>query len=82
MKLISDKEDLIQENEVLKHYSQSYMKLQDENSQLREKLELLQVVPPMPTEQEIPRTRILLSRTSPDGQEYTEEGLEKLIRAI
>ena len=65
------------------------MKLPDENSQLREKLELLQVVPPMPTEQEIPRTRILLSRTSPDGQEYTdnqlyytEEELEKLIRAI
>ena len=84
LKLISEKEDLIKENEVLKHYRQSDMKLQEENSQLREKVELLQVVSHMPTdtEQEIPRTRLLLNRISPDGQEQTEEDREKLIRAI
>ena len=84
LKLISEKEDLIRENQVLKHHMQSYMKLQEENSKLREKIELLPVVSHMPndTEQEIPRTRLLLSRTSPDGQEQTEGDLEKLIRAI
>ena len=67
---------------MLKHYRQSYLKLQEENSQLREKIELLQVVPHTNAEKEFPRTRILLNRTSPDGQAQTKEDLEKLIRAI
>ena len=56
--------------------------LQEENLQLREKIELLQVVPSPNIEKERPRTRILLNRTSPDGQEHTEEDVEKLIRAV
>ena len=45
LKLLSEKDDLLKENEVLKHYRLSWMKLQEENSQLRERLELFQAVP-------------------------------------
>ena len=50
LKLLSEKDDLIRKNEVLKHYRPSCMKLQKENSRLREKVELLQVLPSSKTE--------------------------------
>ena len=72
LKLLSEKDDLQRENEVLKHYRQSYIQLMAENNQLRERLELL----------ELSRTRKHLFNTSknivgtdtklrpePDGQE-------------
>ena len=73
LKLISEKDDLIKENKVLKHYRQSCMKLQKENSQLREKLELLEVVPSVNRKQERDLNSLCLSRTSPDGQEETDK---------
>ena len=63
----------MKENEVLKHYRQSYMKLQKENSQLRDKLELLQTVPFSPKETEGCLEVHSLTRTSPDGQEESEQ---------
>ena len=56
------------------------MKLQKENSQLREKLELLEVVPSMNMKQESDLNSLCLSRTSPDGQEEmgkTEDNASK-----
>ena len=68
LKLLSEKDDLTKENEVLKHYRLSCMKLQKENSQLRERLELLQVVPSFNKETECCLDFPDLSRSSPDGQ--------------
>ena len=70
LKLLSEKDDLQRENEVLKHYRQSYIQLMAENHRLRERLELL----------ELSRTRKQLFNSSknigdtklrpePDGQE-------------
>ena len=71
MKLISEKEDLIKENAVLKHYRQTCLKLQKENLQLREKLELLEVVPRVIREKGNDLNSPTLSRRPPDGQEET-----------
>ena len=43
LKLLSEKDDLQRENEVLKHYRQSYIELMTENNQLREKIELMEL---------------------------------------
>ena len=75
LKLLSEKDDLTKENEVLKHYRLSCMKLQKENSQLREKLELLQVVPSLDKETECCVNFAGLGRTSPDGQAEAEQSL-------
>ena len=61
LKLLSEKDDLIRENEVLKHYRLSCIKLQKENSRLREKVELLQVLPSSKTETEDDGGRLLHS---------------------
>ena len=53
LKLLSEKDDLIKENEVLKRYRLTCMKLQKENSQLRERLEQLQVVPSLNNKYEV-----------------------------
>ena len=70
----------MKENEVLKHYRLSCMKLQKENYQLREKLELLQIVSLSPKETEDCAEFRGLIRTSPDGREESkgsEESDEK-----
>ena len=70
LKLLSEKDDLQRENEVLKHYRQSYIELMTENNHLRERIELF----------ELSRTRKHLFNSSknvgdtklrpePDGQE-------------
>ena len=76
LKLLSEKDDLIKENEVLKHYRLSFMKLQKENSQLKERLELLQVVPSLNKDTDCCVDFPGLSRTSPDGQEEAEQSEE------
>lgn len=73
LKLLSEKDDLIKENEVLKHYRQSYMKLQKENTELREAIELLTVVPHHSQDMGGSWQRLGISRTSPDGQEQMIE---------
>jgi hypothetical protein len=69
LKLISEKDDLIKENEVLKHYRLSCMKLQEENFKLSERLELLQASSCCV---DYPG----LSRTSPDGQAGAQQNEE------
>ena len=73
LKLLAEKDDLIKENEVLKHYRLSCMKLQKENSQLRERLELLQVVPALNKDPGCFVDFPGLSRTSPDGQAEAQQ---------
>ena len=77
LKLLSEKDDLIKENEVLKHYRQSYMKLQKENTELREELELLRVVPHNKEDIQDSWPRMGISRTSPDGEEQGQGGSGK-----
>ena len=76
LKLISEKDDLIKENEVLKHYRLSCMKLQEENSQLSERLELLQAVPSLNKDTDCCGDYPGLSRTSPDGQAEAQQSEE------
>jgi len=78
LKLLSEKDDLIKENEVLKHYRQSYMKLQKENTELREAIELLTVVPHHRQDMAGSWQRLGISRTSPDGQEQMIESEIKI----
>ena len=78
LKLLSEKDDLTKENEVLKHYRLSCMKLQKENSQLRERLELLQVVPSFNKDPDCCLDFPGLSRTSPDGQAEAEQSEENV----
>jgi len=70
LKLLSEKDDLQRENEVLKQYRQSYIELMAENNQLREKLELMEL---SRARKNIfnsnSKTIDLKPRTDPDGQE-------------
>jgi len=68
LKLLSEKDDLQRENEVLKHYRQSYIELMAENNQLKEKLELMEL---SRARKNIFKSKTidLKPRTEPDGQE-------------
>ena len=77
LKLLSEKDDLLKENEVLKHYRLSCIKLQEENSQLSERLELLQVDSSLNKDPDCCGNSPDFSRTSPDGQEEAEQSEEK-----
>ena len=70
LKLLSEKDDLQRENEVLKHYRQSYIELMTENNQLREKIELMELSRSR-SRKNIFNTRSidLRPRPEPDGQE-------------
>ena len=78
LKLISEKDDLVKENEALKHYRESFIKLQEENALLRERLELMQIIPTSSTEKEKQLwTSPAWRRSSPDGQEDLSEKVKK-----
>jgi len=78
LKLISEKDDLVKENEALKHYRESFIKLQEENALLRERLELMQIIPSASTEKEKQLwTSPAWRRSSPDGQEDLSEKVKK-----
>ena len=64
LKLLSEKDDLIKENEVLKHYRQSYMRLQEENTELREAIQTL-------------TGAWVAHRTEPDGMEQGGDNREQ-----
>ena len=67
LKLISEKEDLEKENEVLRQYRQSYIEIVAENNFLREKLELVEM-----SRERRQGSRLLAtvrSRQDPEGQE-------------
>ena len=72
------KDDLIKEYEVLIHYRLSCMKLQKENSQLSERLELLQAVSSLNKDTDCFVDFPGLSRTSPDGQAEAKHSVENI----
>ena len=71
LKLLSEKDDLQRENEVLKHYRQSYIELMTENNQLREKIELMELSRSRSRKGTFSSSRSMdiKPRPEPDGQE-------------
>ena len=67
LKLISEKEDLEKENEVLRQYRQSYIEIVAENNFLREKLELVEMSRERRQGSSLLAT--VRSRQDPEGQE-------------
>ena len=69
LKLLSEKEDLQRENNLLQHYRKSYIELITENRQLKEKLELLELSRARKSHLNPRRNIDIKSRSEPDGQE-------------
>ena len=69
LKLLSEKEDLQRENNLLQHYRKSYIELITENRQLKEQLELLELSRARKSHLNPSRNIDLKSRSEPDGQE-------------
>ena len=66
LKILSEKDDLKKENELLRQYRQSYIDIVMENNILRQKLQILEISPDRNTKQNLARMR---PRSDPDGQE-------------
>jgi len=66
LKILSEKDDLRKENELLRQYRQSYIDIVMENNILRQKLQILEISPERNTKQNRARLR---PRSDPDGQE-------------
>lgn len=66
LKILSEKDDLKKENELLRQYRQSYIDIVMENKILRQKLQILEVSRDRNTKQNLARMR---PRSDPDGQE-------------
>jgi len=73
-RLITEREQFLKENSVLKFYKRAYQHLQVENGQLREEIVRLQDKDPS----EARAGGLLLDRSSPDGQDIDRADCEEL----